>query len=541
MKKKWFKERDKSDNLIAITKNFIYQNDIAVTNLTIEKELKSHFQYPGFQSISDTFHNWLIPNKVFRIDSERIHKAVFPAIAYFEGTNSFVLIIAYENNNVRYINSSVGWVTETLDNFNKKWNGVLLMAQKQENSGENNYRENKRLETFNKISKYAFYFIAAVLLTMGMIFNSGTNKNSIYIAQFVAKITGLIGSIILLKVELGNYNSALHRICSLHKNLSCSEVLKSSSAKIFGYYSLAELGILYFLSTLMGLILSPHYFYNETMLILAITSVFACIYSIYLIFYQFHILKKACPFCLLVEFVIIIEFLLSISYISDNSVSIKFFYPLAYMFGIVITLFFFIHKLKSSVILNKRNTYLEKEINFFAQNPKVLQTYFEEHKEVIMTLSSHEFAINKNQSENNLIFILSLKCKYCKDALREIQKILYASIDTQIYLMFIFKSDEERDILEKIISYYIDGSIDTAMESLFYWYSMKQNKQKILNWNIKYQIQVSAHAKDIVQENINWIAKNRIFGTPSIIFNNRILPQNLNRFMFNYLKAHYSN
>jgi uncharacterized membrane protein len=82
-------------------------------------------------------------------------------------------------------------------------------------------------------------------------------------------------------------------------------VLSSEASRIFGNINLADVGIIYFTSTLIY-ILSTNAL--TQLWLLAVVSAVSIIFPAYSIYYQGIKLKKWCPFCMVVQVVLIAEF-----------------------------------------------------------------------------------------------------------------------------------------------------------------------------------------------------------------------------------------
>ena len=94
------------------------------------------------------------------------------------------------------------------------------------------------------------------------------------------------------------YPSTVHtrladKICGLSSGVDCDSVLSSEASRIFGNINLADVGIIYFTSTLLyilgGATLSQLW-------LLAVVSAVSIVFPVYSIYYQGFRLRKWCPF-----------------------------------------------------------------------------------------------------------------------------------------------------------------------------------------------------------------------------------------------------
>jgi ABC-type bacteriocin/lantibiotic exporter with double-glycine peptidase domain len=137
-----FRFAQSKDNAVVATSAFLKAINAKVSDETIEETLKSHPDYPSLLSLSDSMTAWKVENVSARLSTEQLAEVPLPFLAYLpENGGMFALVKKLENNIITWFHSEKGWQTEKTEEFAKKWQGVVLMAEADENSVEPEYTQ----------------------------------------------------------------------------------------------------------------------------------------------------------------------------------------------------------------------------------------------------------------------------------------------------------------------------------------------------------------------------------------------------------------
>lgn len=121
------------------------------------------------------------------------------------------------------------------------------------------------------------------------------------------KTVGLLASAVLL---LGTVDAPVFkRFCPRNPIFDCRKVIHSPAGKMFGLLHAADLGVLYFASTLLLLaltVLTPDFYYYA--LLLAALNLLTLPYTLFSVAYQAFKVGKWCALCLIVQLVFWLEF-----------------------------------------------------------------------------------------------------------------------------------------------------------------------------------------------------------------------------------------
>jgi ABC-type bacteriocin/lantibiotic exporter with double-glycine peptidase domain len=125
---------------------FLKQLKVTVNNSTVNETLQNHPDWPGLLCITDSLNKWNIPNGVGKIAVDKIDELPVPFIAYtYDNENPLAIIAQVGDKTIQTHQKGYNKIiTKTKEEFIKKWDGVYLIAEPNEHSGEVNYAANKQ-------------------------------------------------------------------------------------------------------------------------------------------------------------------------------------------------------------------------------------------------------------------------------------------------------------------------------------------------------------------------------------------------------------
>src|SRR5690606_16295779 len=108
----------------------------------------------------------------------------------------------------------------------------------------------------------------------------------------------------------GQRNEVIDTLCSFGKQSDCKAIINDKAAHVYGWISLADAGLIYFLAHLMAMVVlsSAPGTLPAVFGLLSMLTIPVCGYSIY---YQWVVAKKWCPVCLGIVAVLLAAFALS--------------------------------------------------------------------------------------------------------------------------------------------------------------------------------------------------------------------------------------
>ncbi len=299
---------------------FLNRQNVKFTQTHLRKELLEHPDYPGMLAIADVIGaSYNIASLALNIPLEQIRlepdiKTPFLAqIKSQQGFPVFAVITKFDDSIVELYNpGSKKEEGLTLEAFGKLYLGNILVVEASEHSiekgYENNFKEEKRIRITERFLTLGLPVIT-ILMCLLVISENPVNTSLAPVIFTLLALAGSIVGVLLLWHEADEYNPALKQICQAGKKVNCSAILNSKASKVFGV-SWSCIGFGYFIGMLM-LSLTTGVTYAPTLQILSWLNVFALPYVGFSIYYQWRIAKQWCLLCLLVQSILLLQFVIA--------------------------------------------------------------------------------------------------------------------------------------------------------------------------------------------------------------------------------------
>jgi hypothetical protein len=272
-----FRFTQAKDNAVSATYQYLKAIGAKVTEETVEETLKNHPDYPSLLATSEALNDWKIENVALRIKPEQLWELPTPFLThlYVDG-GIFALVKSVKNGAVEWTHSKEGFKRDKTEDFLKKWNGVVLMAETNTDSGEKNFTENNKKEILSNLRTPVLLFGATLLIFSLFYYNFSTDWH--YNAILLTKLAGVIISSLLLWQSIDKDNPFIKNLCQAGGKANCNAILSSNAAQVTTWLSWSEVGFFYFLGGFVALLINP----NSMFLIWALgaTTLFYTFWSI---------------------------------------------------------------------------------------------------------------------------------------------------------------------------------------------------------------------------------------------------------------------
>ena len=504
-------------NAFAAVNNLLKIAKVNVTETTLKSKLLQHSNFPTLLSLSDVLTDLKVDNMATRINPYQLAEIPLPAIAHFEDGSGYGTIHKIENNQVEWLHEKMGIRRESIAEFSQRWQGITLLTQPNENSGEENYSRTRKFEIIDNLRNP--FIISGLIIILGyFIWNNFTNlsiENTSYFYGFlIAKFAGVIVSSFLIWYSIDANNSFLRSVCEINSKTNCSNILNSEAAKILGWLTWSEVGLFYFTGGFLALLFSNNL--TETLLILKWLNVLALPYTVWSIYYQGFVAKEWCVLCLTVQALLWVEFF-TLSKISFalNGEMINSFINLFLCFLSITVLWTFIKKpLQNSGRFDETYNTLQK-IKFdpdfvkgILSKERMLPPIFEGMKVLRM---------GNPDAENVITLILSPSCASCGRTFFEGQNLVKNNSQFRTETLFA-TSNIDNHVDGQVARLILSLPSEKMEEAATKWFQdAKQNKQ---NWSDKFGM-VNDIEGSFQQLNfhLHWLDLARITNTPTVFFN----------------------
>lgn len=184
---------------------------------------------------------------------------------------------------------------EDLDQFEKDWSGIALVAYPQDNSAEPDYRKHRLLEIAGRCKTWIFLLSVAFLVVYGFV-TGGLYRHVSTILLVCLSLFGIYISYLLLLKSAHISTSAGDRVCGVLQKGGCDKVLDTKGSEFFGIFKWSEVGLAYFSVTTFTLLAFPQHINY-----LALLNLFCLPYAFWSVWYQKYRAQHWCTMCLTVQ------------------------------------------------------------------------------------------------------------------------------------------------------------------------------------------------------------------------------------------------
>ncbi len=492
---------------------------IPITRRTI-LSLRNTLYYPSLFALSNYLEELNISTYSTKINAQDLDEIRYPAIAHLTKNNGhFVVLQKFEGNQVHYFDSEIGEVRESITEFEIKWNGVVLLVEANEKSGEDGYEEKKKREIFSQSGEYLAWGLSIILLTLPFFLIP-----SIFLPYYFLKITGGAFCLLLLQKQLGSVNKSLSAVCTLGSKSNCDAVIYSPRAKLFGIFNLSEVGILYFLGSILSLPLSS-FCNNSFPGSMAVLSYIAFPFTLVSVHYQWRVIRAWCPLCLMVMAIIWLEVLALTPLIPSFSFGFRAMiisftsYSLPLVFWLVV---------RERFIDSHRIPNLEHTLYKFTRSEQVFQSLLSLQPETNMDELTHEIRTGNKEAPLTLTMVSNPVCGPCSTAHAAIEDLLDRFEDrVKVNFRFTVNSIEEDSVSNKMVRHIISLSLtepNKCRRALSDWF-LHGGRKDFDRWIEKNPVgELNGKEMEvdlILKEYANWFIKAGIAETPTLLINGR--------------------
>lgn len=507
-----------SDNTVAAVQLLVKHYRIHVSDETISNDLTSHPSYPSLKSVSDALTRWKVENYAARVDQSELLEFTDPFIAHIRENEAEKLFIVYRVTEaaVVYAEAYGKRLTMKLSEFLARWDGIVLMINPAVDSGENDYTQKRQDELIKSsllpllVSTYVCitgYFLIDILL-------SATPLTFSDWGLLALNVIGSILSVLAIRIEQGERSELIDKLCDFGKQSDCKTIINDREAHVYGWISLAGAGLIYFLASLMALlILRANSESSVTVLaFLSILTIPVCAYSIY---YQWAIRKKWCPLCLGIVAVLLAEFAMLYPNLTTKFHSGDFFI-LALSFLVVMVSF-----LTYNAFLRADTAAFEAKASFLRlkRDPTVFEHALAGTERKNLPISMHSFVVGNPDAPLTITVFLSLTCNPCKTAFIKLDELLSSTSD---YKLDVVLSAKEALLFDQFYYIYQHRGPAVFLEALRNWYASNGEA----NLKASYGIPAEYSNPDNPQQvHINLYLQSGIEFTPTIFIQGYQIPR----------------
>lgn len=506
----------RKQNLETILNALLSKLKINVTKPTAISCLQEHPQYPSMLALSDCLTGWEVSNQAYMIDKADYdpEDLLFPFVAHLrENGGRFLLIHNINHGKVKYTDEYHTQANINEDEFLNKWSGMALHAQKNEYSGEREYR-------LNRIG----YFLQSLLIPFALIltiaiFGLTVATHSFswsYLVLCVVKFLGLMVSILLLLQSLNSENPFIQNLCSIGGKNNCNTILKSEASQLTKWLSWSEVGFFYFAGSLLLLLVN-----SSAIGLLAYLNLLALPYTIYSIGYQYKH-KAWCILCCMIQILLSAEFLLNLNtgYQFEFDGSIFYLFPIAFLFPVIIWSF-----LKPNFQQALQHKPLKKQLYKFKYNNHLFNNILANQPKYAIDDDLMPIVLGNPDAKTIITMVTNPFCAPCAKAHETLTDLLSAQDDLQLKIIFSTNNqdhDERTKVARHLTAFGNRHNQAHTKEILEFWYSGRIKYDQLAE---KFPLNFNGEISEAMENQKKWCMMAGITFTPTFFINGYRLPE----------------
>lgn len=430
---------------------------IKVNNATVNEALQNHPDWPSLLCISDSLNKWKVPNAAGKIDTNKIDELPTPFLAYTHDRETPLAVVTQvSDSSIQVYQKNYNKpTTENKEDFIKKWNGIYLIAEPTEHSGEPNYEVNQRKALINSLIPVVAF---SALIILSFLFlhknvaaidgSQSFNATGIYIQYFIL-LGGVVISSLLLWYEIDKNNPVLQKVCTGIAKGNCNAILTGKQSKLFNWLSWSEVGFFYFTGGMIVLLFAENNV-ADSIVLAGWLNILALPYTIFSIYYQWQVAKQWCVLCLSVQALLLVG---AINVISNN-----FLYPLPqFSFLLLINIIFLYmlpvlfwyavrpHLLRLQEAKNIKHEYLR--IKF---NTEIFDTLLKKQKAITVPADGLGIDLGNSAATNTIIKVCNPYCDPCSKIHSKIDELLEQNSNIRVKIIFNAPNEENNPLIKPV-------------------------------------------------------------------------------------------
>jgi uncharacterized membrane protein/thermostable 8-oxoguanine DNA glycosylase len=502
---------------------FLSTNNISFNREELNLQLLTHPYFPSVNAITDLFDHFKIENVAAELPQEVSIVSELPSsfLAHIKenGIEKIVLVVK-KNNELKLIYDAKTTKHFSYDEFVDLWTGVIVAVEK--NESENNIVTNSQ-----SILKTGV-IILLILLTVGaLIFNP---LSIVSFSYLLVSLIGVYASVLLVQKELGLHSKSLDKFCEASKNNSCDDVLNSKGALIFNMFKLSDVGIVYFSAIILSFMIFSFTQIKVNYLFIFGLSILSILFIPYSIYYQWKVVKKWCPLCLVVIGTLILQAIIAFLFLDIEFI--------VYSNELFITLFSFLFlsliwaELKLGYKKAQEFNVLQLEHYKFKRNSSLFITALKATDKKEMTIAGiNEISLGNKNAKLRIVLVTNPKCFFCKEAHQVFHDILKSrKDDIQLVIRFNINTSNPEfnqglEISNQLLDIYTNQSEQKMLQALDEVYSDMEAEA----WLKKWKSTTFLNYVSELEKAKEWCTNSTVNFTPAVFVNGYLFPKEYNK------------
>lgn len=502
---------------------------IKLTKRLLCKELEEHPDFPSLGAVKDVFGKFNISSIALKLEDksniEKIEGCFLAQIIDIKNnSNLFAIIYSQDEDKLNWYNP-IKKKKELIDRdvFLDLFTGYIFYAEPNKNSGDREYSYTRKKE--NQSNMFSILLSVSIFsYLLFSLFLIKTNFVKIYFVVFILFLLlgGVITALMLLYVYDKN-SPTLRKICNSSRKVNCLAVLSSKGSKIWGV-PWTVIGFSYYLGLLFSLLINS--FSTNIFVTVSYFNLLSLPYIIYSVYYQKFIIKQWCILCLLVQFINLALFILSVlagsfsnSFKFDIFSIFSIFGSFIFSFGVAFLLWLYIQGVKD----NKDSSNLLKKLKY---KRDVFFSLLKNERKIERITNDLGVILGNPNGSIHIVKVCNPYCYYCSLVHPILSQLVKNNDEIKLQIIFFVNPDsdeyEHTPIETFLSSYYEDKDMESILSD---WYNDEDKKLEDFIRLHPITVDNSSKNKSNATSMFDFCMKNKITYTPTVFINGYELPE----------------
>jgi protein-disulfide isomerase/uncharacterized membrane protein len=505
------------DNVEIVMSGILNSLAIPHSRKQLNNRILSHPHYPSLAAITDVLDDYKVNNVAFHANFDRLKEEVeLPVVVYLKERNGIFGLLHKITDKHAYLTTETSTHKEyPIDTFKELWTGIILLAEKDKDSGEQFNAEQLKSIRMRKIRMA----IPIVGFTIAIAACLTTSFSWPLALLFATKLAGLFFVSLLVAHELGEESALSDKLCTLTKSTGCNEVLKSKASSIMGIVKLSDIGFAYFTSTLLALLIGiAAGTANSAIGLIAWLPLLAIPYVVFSVTYQLLVVKKWCPFCMGVIGLLVAEAVAAVAYglvaLELPTIGSILLYGIALL--IIITVWIVVKPMLKRLKEASRFEHLYTRLK---RKPEVIKGILAESDYTEIPTVEGELILGNPNATFTITEVVNPYCSPCAKSFDKLNELLKeAGNNFKVQFRFLVKSnreDKSTKVAAHILALTEKLSPEELRNALDIWFKERDYEK----WKKEYPAKVDEHIYQRLEAQQEWANGLGINATPTIYVN----------------------
>lgn len=396
------------------------------------------------------------------------------------------------------------------------WNGQVLLFSSTKESIEPDYKKHLKIALFEYLQNIMGFF--SILVIVFISFYRLNLTKELIILIFI-NIAGLYISFLLHQKENNIQNEVADKICSLFKEGDCSVVLKSSASKFLGIINWTEIGISYFISNVLIMIIFPKCISYLAWLNIAILP-----YSFWSIWYQKFKARIWCPLCLSVQIVLWFIFFINL-YFNNLHINEINYVSLILIACIYLSVFSFIRWVNFNYVVRKALTTAKQSFDVVRLQDEVFTSIMQIQPRFKISEDNSNIFLGNPNSNVVITLFSNPHCNPCSYMHKRVVNLLKEVPDIKVQLIFSSFSEDLDISCKFLIAVYMQSESDREIGNIYSEWFMEGRNNKEYFFEKYNKFKINVEVEEEYSRHVLWREINKIQATPKIFFHGYMLPK----------------